>query len=78
MQLIDLGMFLVIFLVCYLLGAGFVKIIHLIRKDKSKNYRIGVIIFALLVAAMITYNNLGRWEGSYADPTQLFQTQERN
>ena len=78
MQLIDLGMFLVIFLVCYLLGAGFVKIIHLIRKDKSKNYRIGVVIFALLVAAMITYNNLGRWEDSYADPAQIFQTQEGN
>ncbi|QQS26817.1 hypothetical protein IPM44_03805 [bacterium] len=78
MQLIDLGMFLVIFIIFYLLGAGFVKIIHLIRKDKSKNYRIGVLIFALLVAAMITYNNLGRWDGRYADPAQLFQLQEEN
>ncbi len=78
MQLVDLGIFLVIFLVCYLLGAGFVKIIHLIRKDKSKNYRIGVVIFALLVAAMITYNNLGRGDGRYADPVQLFQIQEGN
>lgn len=78
MQLVDLGIFLVIFLVCYVLGSGFVKIIHLIRKDKSKNYRIGVVIFALLVAAMITYNNLGRGDGRYADPVQLFQIQEGN
>lgn len=78
MHLIDLGMFLVIFIACYLLGSGFVKIIHLIHHDRSKSYRIGVVIFALLVAVMITYNNLGRWETRYADPAQLFQTQEGN
>lgn len=75
MELVDLGVFLVIFLVFYLLGAGFVKIIHIIRKDKTKNYRVGVVIFALLMAAMVTYNNLGRWDETYADPTKVFQTQ---
>lgn len=78
MQLIDLGMFFLIFLIFYLLGVGFVKIIHIIRKDKSKNYRVGVIIFALLASAMITYNNLGRWDVRYADPATLFNAQEGN
>ncbi|MFO0955299.1 MAG: hypothetical protein U0526_02035 [Candidatus Saccharibacteria bacterium] len=77
MQLIDLGMFTLIFLITYLVGAIFVKLIHLITKDRSKNYRVGVIIFALLVAATITFNNLGRWGNTYADPSQLFQTTEQ-
>lgn len=73
MQWIDLGMFVLIFFITYLVGAVFVKLIHLITKDHSKNYRVGVIIFALLVAATITYTNLGRWGNKYADPSQLFQ-----
>lgn len=74
MQLIDVGMFALIFFVTYLICAIFVKIIHLITKDHTKNYRVGVIIFALLVAATVTYNNLGRWNTNYADPSALFQT----
>ncbi len=73
MQWMDVAMFALIFFVTYLLGAGFVKLIHLMTKDHTKNYRVGVIIFALLVAATITYNNLGRWVDDYPDLGRLFQ-----
>ena len=60
MQLIDVALFLLMFAVCYAVLALFVKIVHLITKDHSHTYRIAVIIFSLLFASMVTYNNLGR------------------
>lgn len=60
MQLIDVALFFMVFLMCYLVLAIGVKIIHLITKDHSHTYRIAVIIFSLLFAGMFTYNNLGR------------------
>lgn len=60
MQLIDVALFLLVFVIVYAVLAVGVKIVHLITKDHSHTYRIAVIIFALLFAAMFTYNNLGR------------------
>lgn len=60
MQLIDVALFVGVFIVSYAVLAIVVKIIHLITKDHSHTYRIAVIIFSLLFAAMFTYNNLGR------------------
>ncbi len=65
MTIYDVEIFLLVFFVSYLVLAVGVKIIHLITKDHSKTYRIGVIIFSLLVAATVTYSQLGRVTGSY-------------
>lgn len=60
MQLIDVALFLLMFAVCYAVLALFVKIVHHVTKDRSHTYRIAAIIFSLLFATMVTYNNLGR------------------
>lgn len=37
-----------------------VKLKHHLTKDKSKSYRLAVIIFSILAALMATYISLGR------------------
>lgn len=52
--------FVLVLLFSYLALSLVVKIIHLITKNKSKSYRLAVIIFSFLLALMATYMNLGR------------------
>lgn len=73
MTLLDMGVFTLFFLIIYLIGALAIGIIHRLTHNHTKNYRIGLIIFALLAAATITYSNLGRWESTYANPAEIFQ-----
>lgn len=65
MTIYDVEIFLLVFFMSYLALAVGVKLIHLITKDHSKTYRIGVIVFSLLVAAAVTYSQLGRVTGNY-------------
>lgn len=37
-----------------------VKLKHYITKDKSKSYRLAIVIFSVLAALMVTYLSLGR------------------
>ncbi|MBP9826961.1 hypothetical protein KBC99_00605 [Candidatus Saccharibacteria bacterium] len=71
----DFALFFITFIICYVIGSVIVKIIHFFTKDTSKNYRIGIIIFSLLMAGMLTYNNLGRNPSDYANPLDLFGAQ---
>jgi len=78
MTLLDMGVFTLFFLIIYLIGALVIGTIHRLTHNHTKSYRIGLIIFALLAAATITYTNLGRWESTYANPTELFQNGSTN
>lgn len=61
MKILNLGIiFFITFFITFLILVGIVKIIHIIRKDKSKKYRIAVLIFSLLTAIMVTFLNIGR------------------
>lgn len=59
-RLVDLGVFVLSFGLCFGLLGVVVRIIHWITRDTSKTYLWGVISFSLLVALLITYSNLGR------------------
>lgn len=74
MTWLDLAVFVLLTLIIYLVGALTIGALHLVTHNKSTHYRVGLIIFALLASATITYTNLGRWESTYANPTELFQT----
>ncbi len=52
--------FILTFLFGYLALTGAIKLKHIITKDKSKSYRLGVLIFSFLLAVMVTYLNIGR------------------
>lgn len=53
-------MFILIFLFSYLALTLLVKLKHYITKDKSKAYRLAVLIFSLGLALMVAYWSLGR------------------
>lgn len=68
MTLVDVGLFLLVFFITYLIGSIVVGLLHLATKNRTKTYRIAVIILGLLLAAMFTYNNLGREASNYPSP----------
>jgi|GEM_PF-5444780 len=60
MSMVDFQIFLLVFFVVYFVLAVVINFIRYLTKSSSKKYRIAIAIFALLVAAMFTYSNLGR------------------
>ena len=54
------ALFVMVFCISAFLLVLFVKIMHAITKDKSRNYWLAIVLFSALVAGMVVYTNLGR------------------
>lgn len=54
------ALFVMVFCVSAFVLLLFVKIMHLITKDSSRNYWLAIVLFSILVAGMVVYTNLGR------------------
>lgn len=60
MSLMEVGIFLLVFFVTYLVSALVLFVLHLLMRREMKNYRVSTIIFSLLVAIAVTLVNIGR------------------